>query len=331
MLGPEELGESRSRVEFERRLANYLHAHAGEHDVVDCDADVLPVDRRLIPAHVFVVARVQLLLRRYVDARAQRLPFDRRIGWWLRYRKELEHLRSRIPRQDASLRAADAVITLNSADRSLLRANGISNVHVLPNGIGVHHREALMQTPVAPPDAPRVAYIGTWGPRKGLLDYPRVVARIAEALPETTFTLLGVGPQWTEKGVRRFFPAGVRHRVDVVPVYDPEDLPGALASCSIGLFPSYAEAFGLGVVEMLAAALPVYAYDVPGPADILDQEFLVPAGDVEKLSRRAIELMADTDRLARERSQARERAKAFDWDEIAVETKRLYESKVTLD
>jgi glycosyltransferase involved in cell wall biosynthesis len=126
-------------------------------------------------------------------------------------------------------------------------------------------------------------------------------------------------------GVRRFFPAELRNRLDVVPVYEPDDLPRLLAACSIGVFPSYAEAFGLGVVEMLAAALPVFAYDVPGPADILGGEFLVPPGDVAELSRRAGDLLADTDRLARERLRARERARAFDWDEIAVRTKRFYE------
>ena len=76
--------------------------------------------------------------------------------------------------------------------------------------------------------------------------------------------------------------------IELISDYPPADLPRLLADCTVGVFPSYVEGFGLAVLEQLAAGIPTVAYDVSGPRDSLSDrlpEFLVPVGDIEAAAR----------------------------------------------
>lgn len=53
-----------------------------------------------------------------------------------------------------------------------------------------------------------------------------------------------------------------------------EDLAAHYRSADLFVFPSRTDTFGMVLVEALSSGLPVAAYDVTGPRDIIDQEFL---------------------------------------------------------
>ncbi|MSU33694.1 MAG: glycosyltransferase [Pedosphaera sp.] len=91
------------------------------------------------------------------------------------------------------------------------------------------------------------------------------------------------------------------------------------------MFPSAIEGFPFGVLEMLAAGLPVVAYRVPGPSAILASEYLVPLGDREGIALRLLSLLENPARLAAARTQAIARAAEFSWDDIARRTAARYE------
>jgi len=75
--------------------------------------------------------------------------------------------------------------------------------------------------------------------------------------------VVGDGPQRAE--LQAAFPevvfAGARHG---------EDLAAHYASADVFVFPSRTDTFGLVMLEALASGLPVAAYPVPGPLDIVD-------------------------------------------------------------
>src|SRR5438046_10044411 len=91
--------------------------------------------------------------------------------------------------------------------------------------------------------------------------------------------------------------------IEIVPRFDPDQLPQLVSDCTVAAFPSYVEGFGMAVVEQLAAGLPTVAYDAPGPRDILRDELarlLVPAGDVSRFAEVLSDLLAnDLDRHQR--------------------------------
>ena len=109
-----------------------------------------------------------------------------------------------------------------------------------------------------------------------------------------------------------------------MPRFEPDTLGTWLADCAIGIFPSYAEGFPLAVLEMLAAGVPVVAYDAPGAPELLSPEPLVPPGDTRAMSRAVVRMLRDRELLAESRRRARRRSSEFTWDDVAARTARAY-------
>ena len=58
-----------------------------------------------------------------------------------------------------------------------------------------------------------------------------------------------------------------------------EDLARAMAAADVFVFPSRTDTFGLVMIEALASGVPVAAYDVPGPRDIVLEGEVGAIGD----------------------------------------------------
>jgi glycosyltransferase involved in cell wall biosynthesis len=239
-------------------------------------------------------------------------------------------VRLRIEQADRTIRSADLVNVSNDRDRAELVRRGVeaAKVIVLPFGLFAARREQFRRHCGSDaPAQPLVGFVGTFDPRKGALDFPAIVRRIIAGCPAARFRLLGTdGMLRGAAAVLRRFPRRVRHRIDVIPRFEPDDLPRLLAGVSAGVFPSYLEGFGLGVLELLAAAVPVIAYDAPGPPAMLPREHLVAPGDVRAMGDRVIELLNDGAKLAQARIEARQIAHRFDWSDIARRTLEIYQS-----
>jgi glycosyltransferase involved in cell wall biosynthesis len=150
-------------------------------------------------------------------------------------------------------------------------------------------------------------------------------------IPEARFCFLGTmvepGAVLSDLGIQS------SERIELVSKYPPTDLPQLLAHCTVGVFPSYVEGFGLAVLEQLAAGIPTVAYDASGPRDILGAclpESLVPLGDVEGLASAVCKIL-QLDLPAYERLLERsvQAATQFDQSEIARETIEIYRERMT--
>ncbi len=123
--------------------------------------------------------------------------------------------------------------------------------------------------------------------------------------------------------------------VEFISDYRPDELPGLLADCTAGAFPSYVEGFGLAVLEQLAAGLPTVAYDTAGPRDILAKrlpELLVPSGDIGKFADAICDiLILGPDAFTRLSRTSIATAAEFSWPEIARHTLREYRKLLGCD
>ena len=128
----------------------------------------------------------------------------------------------------------------------------------------------------------------------------------------------------SERDVLRCFPRRQWSHLEVIPSYQPQELPSQLNDCSLGIFPSYIEAFGFGVIEMLAAALPVIAYDAPGPCDILPKKWLVQPGDVDAMRQQIEQLFDKPNSLESARKQAQKLSQRYNYQTIAQQTIDAY-------
>ncbi len=85
-----------------------------------------------------------------------------------------------------------------------------------------------------------------------------------------------------------------------------EELANAYAQADVFVFPSLTDTFGNTILEALASGVPVAAYPVTGPLDIIGEESLVGALD-ENLQAACIAALSSS------REKARELALQYSW------------------
>jgi glycosyltransferase involved in cell wall biosynthesis len=322
---------SQVRVGRARFLRDLIVSRGDAYDVVDFDHEYLPFERATFPREALLVARSVLLCQRVaVSSFPQHLSTRRIVGRVLRDSARRAGRREGENFAQATVLNADLVNVSNDDDVEFLVQAGVARgkVVVLPFGMSASRLSEFGR--VSPEGGPtRVAFVGTFDWRKGAADMPRIVEGVLRSAPAARFRLIGTSGMFsTAAAVQRHFPRELRRCVEVVPTYDPSELPALLADCTVGFFPSYLEGFPFAVLEMLAASLPVVAYDVPGPRMMLDSSNLVAPGVVDAMATRIVSLARDPIALARERLRARRRAEQFRWEDIAAATAALYEQRL---
>ncbi len=227
-------------------------------------------------------------------------------------------------RINRSFEAADRILLLNLDEQAYVESElGFrGKCLTAPNGLDDDRLEALRNAASEPDirlQCQEVAFIGYWCPRKGSDELPHLARKLRAVRPDVRFLLLGTGIGEAE--IRAAFAPEDQGFIRVVPSFRSEELPGLLANAAVGVLPSHVEGFGLAVLEMLAAGLPTFAYDVPGPRAMLTYcrgDHLVPKGDVSRLAH-ALECTLRLEHAAyvELQDEARQIAERFRWTEIA--------------
>ena len=311
-----------------KSLRGYLLEHAANYDVVDYDHEYLPYPRSEFSPQPLFVAR-SVLLAHHLETIP--IPTGRgvkaQLGVLLKGRSRAQARRERVCRAQVTVEQADLVNVSNDDDKAELMRRGIpaEKIVVVSYGISRVRRLLFDQVSSAPPSSPVVAFVGTFDYRKGAREFPQIVQAIVDAVPSVRFRLLGAkGLYKTEREVLRHFSPRMATKMEVVLKFQPEELPQLLSACSVGVFPSYIEGMPFGVLEMLAASVPVIAYDAPGPPMLLPVEHLVPRGDARAMSKKIVALLEDSLGLAAARCSAKRMSRQFDWTRAAQETHNVY-------
>lgn len=315
---------------FPGRARKFVRQNATRFDVVDCLIGTLPYRKRTLGFRGLFVARSVGLHRLYgafLEEAGRRWPGQPHGRWSGRiFHGFFERLFWRNCQR--SLQVCDLLNLPNDDERVALAADAAirSPAIVEPYGLSDRFRETLGAAAASAAERlrrPRICFIGTWSLRKGSRDWPRIMAKVWERHPQAEFVLLGTMAEeavvHAELGLKNSALVTCRSK------YAAADLPELLADCTLALFPSYIEGFGLAVLEQLAAGLPTLAYDVPGPRQILPPAWLTPVGDPTAMAASATEIFAkppaEYETLS---ATAREIAGRFRWSEIAEATARHY-------
>lgn len=328
--------QSIERHEYAAHLKDFLPKASYDYDIIDYPFHTEPWIHEANPA-CLKVARI-MLLPHHEDFSPDPLPPEtlqtrlRALARLLLRREKPPLYSPQIRREmDANLQACDLINVANSADRDCLSRLGFDprKIMVQPYGLTSAGFNRFSQEKIQHPkqtDQPLIAFVGTFDYRKGCLDFPEIIRQVCQAIPGARFRLLGTkGMMQTREKVLQFFPPALRPKLDIHPSFNPEELPTLLAECQAGIFPSYREGFGIAVVEMLAAGLPTLAYNAPGPCDILPPEWLVPPGDIQMLSSKALKLIGQGGSTNPTlRSLAINSAERFHWKNISLETFQDY-------
>lgn len=188
--------------------------------------------------------------------------------------------------------AASGVMVATISLRDELARRGFKNLHIWSRGVDL---DMFHPTPALDWSFPRpiFAYVGRVAVEKNLRAF------LSLNLPGSKL-IVGDGPQ--RKALAQEFPeahfVGAKHG---------KDLAEAYAGADVFVFPSKTDTFGLVVVEALASGLPVAAYPVTGPKDIL-ADAQPPVGALSEDLRTAC-----LDALKVNRADCRPYAERFSW------------------
>ncbi len=205
--------------------------------------------------------------------------------------------------------AAAATLVTTQSQKDELDRWGIRNTHVWLRGV---------DTELFTPEGPRSSLVDEDWPRPLWLYVGRLaVEKNIDAflnldLPGTK-VVVGSGPESQRLEAKHT-------TAKFLGAQQGQDLAAIFRSCDCFVFPSLTDTFGLVVVEALASGLPVAAYPVTGPKDIItDPKAGVLESDLKQACLAAVALA---------REDARSLALDYTWEAC---TQRFYDALVSLD
>lgn len=317
------------QILFTRKAAAFIRSKHSSFDVIDALTGAVATSKRRLNFDGLLVARSVGLFRLYdafEKSISRRWPDLRRSKFiarlfhataqgWLRRSSE------------RSLRHADLINVPNEEEARVLRTSGVAAVRVVVQPYGLTNQQRgefaeTAQNAAARLAAKRVCFIGMWSARKGSRDWPLIVRELRARIPDVRFRFLGT----LVESARVLRDLGLERdeKIELVSDFDAARLPELLKDCTVGAFPSYIEGFGLAVLEQLAAGIPVVAYDVAGPRDMLGPDLtnmLSQAGDVRAFAEHLAQvLLADGESYRELTQRCVDRSQQFDWTRIARRT-----------
>lgn len=191
-------------------------------------------------------------------------------------------------------RPSRGIMVATRSIRRELEAHGFGNIRDWSRGVDIAlfhpHRRAELDLP-----RPIFAFVGRLAVEKN------IAAFLSLDLPGSKM-VVGDGPQAGD--LKRRFPKaffmGAQHG---------EALARLVASADVFVFPSRTDTFGLVILEAMASGVPVAAYPVPGPIDVVaDAKVGVLDPDLRAAALKALQLKS---------ADARAYAEQFTWRRTA--------------
>jgi glycosyltransferase involved in cell wall biosynthesis len=222
-----------------------------------------------------------------------------------------------------TLRTADRIVAVSRFLRDDLAAHGAQQdkLRIVPNGIDAHALLNEVGAPELHVDGPFVVAVGRLVAVKGL---DILVEALAKAPKHLHLVIIGQGPEGRplERQAQRL---GLAERVHLTGWIDEKEKVRLLKAALAYVHPARFEAFGLSVLEAMAAGAPVMAARTGGLPEVVGDAGLL-------LDHEPASWAAGLARLAQEpglrkalMSKGQERARSFDWKPLAQDLERVYE------
>jgi glycosyltransferase involved in cell wall biosynthesis len=237
----------------------------------------------------------------------------------------------------AAYRQADAIIAITEQERRLISDFVPANrIRVIPHGIDL--TAWTSSPPDGPPTGPLPAlppryllYAGRVAKNKGL---PLLLDALARIPRSERIPLVMMGRDWgmrpeLELRARRL---GIEDAVLWLGhVEDPRAYHAVFRGASAFIFASEWEAFGLVLLEAMAAGVPIVATAVGGVPEVLNHGragLLLPYGDPDLLAASIREVVGSRDRAQAFVTAARHWVQNYSWDRVIDDHLALYRELV---
>ncbi len=193
---------------------------------------------------------------------------------------------------------AASVMVATRSIQDELETRGFRNIRRWSRGVDTElFRPRPGERPADLPELPRPVFLNV-----GRVAVEKNVGAFLDLDLPGSKLVVGDGPQL--EALRRAHP-----EVHFAGARSGDDLALHYAAADVFVFPSRTDTFGLVLLEALAAGLPVAAYPVPGPRDVIAE---APVGVLDDDLRRAALAALDIRRAA-----CREHAQGYSWQASA--------------
>jgi glycosyltransferase involved in cell wall biosynthesis len=324
---------------FPELILKYLKKNASKYDIIDANFECVPYPKSAFNFNGVLLFRSHGLPQVYkiyeelppykmvLDDHRQKIKFKTRIGNIYRGVQRKVGLKE----LNASIKHADIVHVLNQAEHDFLLQEGVpkERLVMIPNGLEDKYIEEASKASVES-KGNNISFVASWTLRKGITELNEILNSIRSKIEVEELHLLG-GDQPKEVVLKQFENENFS-KLKITPEFEQAELISLLSNAKVGIFPSYVEGFGLAVVEQLACGIPVVAYRVPGPTEILkelDESLLIASGDIESLTNKVVEILnmseSDYKKLA---IRCKERAKAYSMRKVAGQFVGVYKKSI---
>jgi N-acetyl-alpha-D-glucosaminyl L-malate synthase BshA len=210
-----------------------------------------------------------------------------------------------------------------------LRLFDIKNdIVVVPNFIDLskheNHFTDCQREMMASEDEKIITHISNFREVKQIPDVIKVFNNIQKEMP-AKLMMVGEGPE-REPAEQLCTKLGITDKV--VFFGNSNEIDKILCFSDLFLLPSLTESFGLAALEAMASGVPVISSDTGGIPEVNTNGFsgyLSPVNDVQDMSKNAIYILSDKERLAQFKHNAKEASKRFDIHTIVPQYEKIYE------
>lgn len=238
---------------------------------------------------------------------------------------------SYLPAVKFSIEHSDAVTAVSESLRQDTKTNFESEkeIQVIPNFVDMLLYDQTVACPkhIAEEDEFVISHISNFRPVKRTDDVIQIFANVRKKV-KARLLLMGDGPD-REKSIQLAKDLNVYDSVTFLG--KTNEIERILCISDLFLLPSSAESFGLAALEAMAAKTPVISSNTGGLPEVNvhgETGYMCPVGDVEGMSKFALELAQNPERLTEFKANAYARAQQFDVHKIVPIYEALYQRLV---
>ncbi|AKB30500.1 Glycosyltransferase [Methanosarcina siciliae T4/M] len=233
-----------------------------------------------------------------------------------------------LPMEEFCLKNARILTTVSPYVMEKIESFCKGDVYVIPNGIRDEFFKIQSQEV-----GDRLLFIGGIEPRKGLLNIIKAVEMICTKRDNIRLHIVGrIRKQgYYDSLVEYIKQNNLSSYVIFRGALDNEELKRELSECSIFVFPSKEESFGIVLAEAEACGKPIVTSNIGGIPYVVDNNrtgFLVEYGDVNSLADKILTLLENKNLRISMGIMGREKAREFSNKSIAEKYYSLYQKAI---
>lgn len=229
------------------------------------------------------------------------------------------------PLEKKALSTIPYIISVSPQMKDRIQPLTHSTIHVIPNGIDLNHIKKIQPEPASGQQT--VFYLGMLTKGKGVSDLIEAIAIIKKKIKNVHLFIGGNGPY--ESQLKKIVKdLHLDQSVTFLGFLDEYQKYAYMKSIDVFVLPSYWESFPMVILEAMGCGKPIISTNISGiPYAVTDQinGYLIKPGDIEALAEKIMVLLTNDELKQKMGEENLQKAKQFDWNEIAKKTVQIYQ------